>query len=280
MQSADTWHKFNLHRRKIACTVLLTLGLSSLAQNNPAENLINYDEQWIHYGFLIGVHSSKYVIKYSDAFVSPAMDTVHSIVPGNLGGFKLGFIANMKITSSLDFRGSITVGFYENDLLYRFTDNTNQRELKDATMVEFPLLLKYKSVRTGNAGVYLIGGLNPSFEAASKSSREDVTKRLEIKGFNMAFEIGAGFDIYYPFFKFSPEIRYSYGLRNMLNNTKNDFNIGLDRLTQQNLSVFVTFEGGPTPKGKRGGKVKGQGIKKSGKKRNKAQRKYRGNKNG
>lgn len=279
MQAANTRHKFNLYRRKVTFLFLLLLSTLSVAQNNPSDNLINYDAQWIHYGFYLGVHSSKYVIQYSEAFTSPAMDTVHSIVPGNLGGFKLGFIANMRISDYWDFRSSITVGFYENDLLYRFTNNTDQRELKDATMVEFPMLLKYKSVRRGNAAAYLLAGINPSFEASGKGSEQDVGERLELKSWNMAIEVGAGFDIYYPFFKFSPEIRYSYGLRNMLNGV-NDFSVGLDRLTTQNLTIAITFEGGPTPKQKRGGKTKGKGVKKANNKRNKNLKRFRGNNGG
>ena len=279
MQATNTGYKLDIRWRKIAVLLLLLAGFTSRAQNNPSDNLINYDEQWIHYGFLLGVHSSKYVIKHSETFTSPAMDTVHSIVPGNLGGFKLGFIANMRVTDQLDFRSSITVAFYENDLLYRFTNNTDQRELKDATMVEFPLLLKFKSNRRGNVAMYVLGGFTPSFEAASKSNKEDIVEKLELHGWNYAFEIGAGFDIYYPFFKFSPEIRYSYGLRNMLDG-ENQFSAGLSRLTTQNLTVFLTFEGGPTPKQKRGGKIKGQTLRKSGNKKNKAQRKFKGNKNG
>ena len=280
MQATHSWHKFDLRWRKVVVVLLLLSGFFGKAQNNPSDNLINYDEQWIHYGFLLGVHSSKFVIKHDDIFTTPAMDTVHSIVPGNLGGFKLGFIANMKINPQLDFRSSITVGFYEFDLLYRFTDNTEQRELKDATMVEFPLLLKYKSVRRGNLAMYVLGGVTPSFEAASKSSREDVVEKLEIKSWNMAFEIGAGFDIYYPFFKFSPEIRYSYGLRNLLTGQNNQFDLNLSRLTTQNLTVFITFEGGPSPKQKRGGKIKGRSASKSGNRNNKSLRKFKGNKNG
>lgn len=277
MQATHPWHKFDLHRGKIVLLLVFAFGYSSFGQNNPSENLINYDDQWIHYGFLLGVHSSKYVTKYSEFFTTPAMDTVHSIIPGNLGGFKLGFIANMRISTYLDFRGSITVGFYENDLLYRFTNNTDQRELKDATMVEFPLLLKYKSARRGNLAAYVIGGFTPAFEAASRSSREEVVEKLELKSFNVAVEIGGGLDIYYPFFKFSPEVRYSYGLRNMLTETENRFSVGLDNLTTQNLTIFLTFEGGPTTKKKRGGKIKGAGIKKTKKRRNKAQRKFKRN---
>lgn len=229
------------------------------AQNNPADNLINYEDQWIHYGFLMGFHSSKYVIRYSDAFVSPALDSIHSIVPGNLGGFKLGFIANMNINTYLDFRGSITVAFYEYDLEYRRTNGTTIRELKDQTMVEFPLLMKYKSARRGNIGVYMLAGLNPSVEASGKSDEQDVVERLELSNWNVGIDVGVGMDMYFKFFKFSPEIRYSYGTRNLLRSEINDFNVGLSRLKTQNLGIFMTFEGGPTHKKNRRAKIKGAG---------------------
>ena len=268
MQTPNIGHQLHLHWRKIAVICLLmSLGVSSQAQNNPSDHLVNYDNQWIHYGFLIGIHSSKYVTKYSDAFTSPAMDTVHSIVPGNLGGFKVGFLANMKITPYLDFRGSVTIGFYEYDLTYRYTNNTEIRELKDPTMVEFPLLLKYKSARRGNLAMYMLGGINPSFEAVGKDSQQDIKERLEIKNFNVAAEFGLGFDIYYPYFKFSPEIRYSWGLTNMLSDTPNEFSVGLSRLVNQNLTIFVTFEGGPTTKKKLGKKTRGAGQIRSHKKK-------------
>jgi hypothetical protein len=269
MQTINLRYKLHLYWRKIVVSVLLLgFGFSSIAQNNPTDNLINYENQWIHYGFLIGVHSSKYVIRYSDAFVtSPSQDSVHSIIPGNLGGFKLGFISNMKLAQYLDFRASITVGFYENDLLYRFTNNTNHRELKEATRVEFPLLLKYKSARRGNVAMYLVAGINPSFEASSKDSREDVVERLELTNWNMAIDVGVGLDIFYPYFKFSPEIRYSYGLTNRLSDEINDFNVGLSKLTSQNLGIFITFEGGPDSKNKTRSRTKGAGQIKSRKRK-------------
>lgn len=261
MQTINPRHQFYIHRRKVILIIFLIVGLSpsSFSQNNPKDNLIHYEDQWIHYGFSIGVHSSKYMIRYSDYFTSPAMDTVHSIIPGNLGGFKLGFVINMKIAQYLDFRILPTVGFYEYDLSYRFTDGTTQRELKDATMVELPLLLKYKSARRGNIAMYMLAGINPSLEAASKGNEEDVRERLELKNWNLAIDVGVGLDIYNAFFKFSPEIRYSYGLRNMLTETPNDFSVGLQNLTTQNLGIFVTFEGGPSAKRKLGKKAKGAG---------------------
>jgi len=237
------------------------MGYGSLAQNNPKDNLINYEDQWIHYGFLIGIHSSKYMIRYSDYFTSPAMDTVHSIIPGNLGGFKLGFVINMRVAEYLDFRMLPTVGFYEHDLTYRYTDGSSLRELKDATMVELPLLFKYKSARRGNLAMYMIFGIKPGLEASGKGDERDASEKLELKNWNLSFDVGVGLDIFYPFFKFSPEIRYSYGLRNMLTEDPNSFSIGIDKLTSHNLGIFVTFEGGPENERKLGKGAKGAGSR-------------------
>jgi len=206
---------------------------------------------------MMGIHSSKYVIKHSEAFTSPALDTLHSIVPGNLGGFKLNFVINMRITDHLDFRMLPGAGFYEYDLTYRSTDGSILRELKSPTMVELPLLIKYKSVRRGNLAMYMVFGINPSLEASGKGDEVGTGQNLEIKNWNIAIDVGVGLDIFYPYFKFSPEIRYSYGMRNMLSGATNDFNVGLSRVTTQNLGIFMSFEGGPDNSGnKKAGKIK------------------------
>lgn len=263
MQTINDRHQLHLRRGKIVLTFILIFSFvtSSFSQNNPSDNLINYEDQWIHYGFLIGVHSSKFVTKYSEYFTSPSMDTVHSIVPGNLAGFKLGFVINMKVAQYLDFRMLPTVAFYENDLTYRFTDGSSLRELKDATMIELPLLLKYKSARRGNMAMYMVFGINPSLEAAGRGDEGDISQKLELKNWNASIDVGVGLDIFYPYFKFSPEIRYSYGLRNMLTGDPNDFSVGLSRLTTQNLGIFITFEGGPQNERKLGANTKGAGTR-------------------
>ncbi|MBV6644756.1 MAG: PorT family protein [Cyclobacteriaceae bacterium] len=244
MQNPHLWNKLNIRWYKIV--LILLLSTEVFAQDAPTEHLIDYDAQWIHYGFLMGVHSSRYRIKYNEAFTAPDLDSVHSIIPRNTGGIKVGFVVNMRLFQYLDFRMMPAVSFYENNLEYRYTDGTTFNFFKDATMVELPLLLKYKSVRRGNAAMYLTWGVTPSIEAAGKSDELANEEKLETRNWNLAVDIGAGFDIYFPLFKFSPEIRYSYGLRNMLFEEKNEFNVGLDRLVFQNIGFFITFEGGPS----------------------------------
>jgi hypothetical protein len=216
-------------------------------QNNPTDHLPDYDEHKIHYGFLIGLHSSKFRIQYADIFNTPGYDSLHSIVPGNLGGFKLGFVLNFHLNPNVDFRLLPTVGFYENDLTYRFTDGTEERMLKDATYVELPLLFKFKSQRRGNYAMYVVTGIKPSIEARRRGDNVISQVGLEVVSGNLSLEIGAGFDMYMELFKFSPELRYSYGLRNLMQpGSTMNYNEPLKKVTMHNITMFVTFEGGPS----------------------------------
>ena len=245
MQGTNLWYQFHLQRIKIVFVLLLVL-TTSVSQAQKArwarKNNPNYDDKKLTYGFLIGLHTSSYQIKYSDLFVTPAMDTLHSVSPSWSSGFSLGFIVNYRLTEFLDVRITPKVSFYEHKLTYLFTDDTPRKEeLVETTMVELPLLLKYKSERRGNIRMYMIGGINPSIEASGKNT-EDENGNLKIKGSNLNLEAGFGFDLYYPLFKFSPEIRFSRGISNLLNDRTNDYGLPLKHINTNTISLYLLFQ--------------------------------------
>ena len=136
-----------------------------MEKNNP-----NYDNRKLTYGFLIGIHSSIFQIKYSDKFVTPALDTVSAVLPSWSSGFSLGFIVNYRLTDFLDLRLTPEVAFYENKVRYQFTNDPPVDESVENTIVEFPILLKYKSERRGNIRMYMVGGVKPGIEASGKKN--------------------------------------------------------------------------------------------------------------
>jgi Outer membrane protein beta-barrel domain len=244
MQVVDFRNKFYIHCAKI---ILLGCFLSSTAvlaqsykwarRNNP-----NYDERKLTYGFLIGIHTSAYQIEYSDSFVSPSLDSVHSVIPYWRPGFSLGFIVNYRLSEFLDLRLTPEVAFYEHKLRYNYIDGTSLDHLVETTMVEFPLLLKYKSMRRGNVRMYMIGGIKPGIEASGKKEIENSTKGIEVKNVNMNLEAGLGFDLYFPLFKFSPELRFSRGLMDVLDNTQNAFGQPMKRINTNTITVYLLFQ--------------------------------------
>jgi hypothetical protein len=245
MQFANVWSKLNLHRYKIAAIAALMLcALQSEAQktrwvekNNP-----NYDNRKLTYGFLIGIHSSTFQIQYSDMFVTPALDTVSAVLPSWSSGFSLGFIVNYRLTEFLDLRLTPEVAFYENKVRYQFTNDPPIDETVENTIVEFPILLKYKSERRGNIRMYMVGGIKPGIEASGKKNVDQTKPTLEIKETHLNLEAGFGFDLYYPLFKFSPEIRFSRGMLNMLGNTTNEFGQPLQRVNTNTITLYLLFQ--------------------------------------
>lgn len=226
--------------------MILAVGSESFGQNMGTLNLPNFDEQKIHYGFLIGGHISRYQLKYNEDFTTPDQDSIHSIVPKNLFGFKLGFIINFHLWQYLDVRINPIIAFYQLGMDYRFTDETSLEELRDPTYVELPIMFKYKSVRRENRRLYLLAGINPSIRASGSKGDDDTTERLLTKNFNMSLELGVGLDLYQPFYKFSPEVRYSYGLMNVLSDEPNDFSAGIENLVVHSFTIYFCFEGGPS----------------------------------
>jgi len=244
MQGTHIWRKFYIHRFKIIVIVLLMIAASPgysqstrwVKKNNP-----NYDDKKLTYGFMIGLHTSTYQIKYSDKYLD--LNALHSVTPDWSGGFSLGFIVNYKLADFFDLRLTPKVGFYENRLQYRYVDGTPVKEvLVETTMVEFPLLLKYKSERRGNIRMYMIGGVNPAIEASGRKNLEAGEETLEVLDSNISLEAGFGLDLYYPLFKFSPELRFSRGIVNILNNTTNSFGEPLQRVNTNTITLYLLFQ--------------------------------------
>lgn len=203
----------------------------------------NYDQRWISYGFLLQGHTSTYQIEYSEAFVSDAFDSVFAISPRWSTGFSLGFIVNMRLEEFFDLRLTPTVSFHEYRVDYEFIDDPIDPQLIESTVVELPLLLKYKSERRGNARVYFVGGVKPGFEVSGRNRNEELgDEYLITKGFNFSGELGFGVDIYYPLFKFSPEIRFSKGFVNLLGDENNAYGAGLRRINTNTISLILFFQ--------------------------------------
>jgi len=246
MQTINSRNKLYLHRYKIIFFGLFFGLLPGLgAQGYEKENLPNYDNELIHYGFYLGGHTASMKLKYDDRFASSAFDSLHSVIPQSSPGFTVGFILNLRLAQYLDFRVLPGVGLYQYTLNYNISDNSQTiltQGKKESFYAELPLMLKYKSQRRGNFRAYMIGGVKPSYEVSGKRPDEVNEDILLLNTFNLAMEVGFGFDIYYEFFKFSPEIRFSRGVTNALFDTQNSFSRPIQQLRTNSISIYLQFQ--------------------------------------
>lgn len=136
------------------------------------------------------------------------------------------------------------VGFYDYKLSFVTTPNAEKLPdiVVDFTTANIPVSLKFNSQRRGNHRMFMTGGVTPIIDITGKKKREEnFESGLRLNGNNLTADVGFGADFYFPLFKFSPEVRYSYGLKNILENKNSDVGQAFDRLGSHMIGVYLVF---------------------------------------
>jgi hypothetical protein len=252
-------------RRQIHYIILLLAVLLSStaaqAQRSRAfrfENLPYHDQKPYHFGFSLGVNQMNFALKPisnfhqvemspPDVVVLAEFDTLQSVLTRPENGFHIGIVSNLKLADQWDLRFIPTLTFGDRNIIYRGIKNGNpitRTQKLESTFVDFPLHLKYKSIRMLNTRVYLIGGGKYSLDLASTADREDVEEEIlaHIGRHDFFYEIGVGFDYYFHYFKFSTEVKGSFGLRDMLKRENSMFTNSIERLNSRLIMISFLFE--------------------------------------
>ena len=246
MDTSYIWHLFYLHRKKsIALGLLLTmLGPALQAQSSMRYRRIHlegYDDKTIRYGFLFAAPVTRFNIKYSDAYVSS--DSAHQLYSPSKVGFRVGFVMNTILSEHFDVRVTPAVSLYSRSVEYKYPGGTGKKEVRESTWLEFPVLLKYKSKRRMNSRMYVVGGGSLGIETNVRRREVAGSSRLLTKNRDLTVEYGIGFEQFFEFFKFAPEIRFSHGLVNLFEPVQgNAANIGIQKLRTHTVTLYLTFE--------------------------------------
>ncbi|WP_114781414.1 type IX secretion/gliding motility protein PorT/SprT [Botryobacter ruber] len=249
------WNKLHLHWQKIAkpaFIVLLLLGCqgTALAQVKiKQDNKSNYDAKRVHYGFYLSLPLTSYKVEHSQEYANQLSKgaSAMTINPKITPGFYTGLVLNVGLADYLDFRFVPGVGFYSRTIEYANipqpdgTASKTENVTLGATVIELPLLLQYKSKRRTNYRMYFVGGIKPGIDLNSRKN-DQPGEELRTQDFDLALEYGVGLDMFYPFFKFAPELRFSHGLINQHIADDNIYSRNLQRMTTNNVSFILFFE--------------------------------------
>ncbi len=260
MQTFNLRHQFNLYWRKIALLpfglMLLSTSLFGQARFNEISNA-GQDDKFLSYGFFLAGHTNYWRLTYSSEFLNrnnPSLNRIQSIVPVYTPGFSLGFLATVRFHDQFNMLFTPKIGFYEfrTEINYFGSDPTNlpgqiietQTEvlINEATMVEFPVLFKYKAQRFNNNRMFFTGGGSLMFR--TKDQEEADVERLVTTGKDITIDLGMGFDMYFKYFKFSPEIRFSHGLANTYRKEATDplLRDAIDGLRRKSITLYLNFQ--------------------------------------
>jgi hypothetical protein len=231
-------------RNRIAFILLLFFvfhgnaqGVKGMFSKDPIINLENFDKQRVYWGYYLGFNSYDYKFDYKTD--SP------DIVVNRTTGFNVGLIGDVKIMEYVNLRFEPGLYYTQRNLQYsNFTKDIDASRPVPATLLHFPILLKFSSARIGNFRPYLLGGLSATLNLASNSKSQDdnVQQKFRVKPWTKNYEVGFGIDLYLEYFKFSPSIRGVFGLEDELirDNDPNSPWTGNIK-SMKTRAVFVSF---------------------------------------
>ena len=210
------------------------------------QNLPAYDERWFHPGMYLGFSASRLNIEQSSYYIGKKWVTANSVL--STPSISVGFIADVRLggpESPFILRFAPGVNFQYRSVEFRPTgypapDSIVTQNI-DATVVQFPLLLKYQSDRRRNSRMYMIAGLNPSLTASNRRS-DPLHNVLRAEGSDLTLEYGVGLELFYPLFKLAPEIRFSHGLKNLLVPRNDVFSRSLQYMSTNAVTLYINIQ--------------------------------------
>lgn len=205
-------------------------------------NLEQYDYKKIHFGFTLAANSGRLLVHHKPDYF--ATDTLKNITVKNFPGLGLGAITNIRLGEYFDLRLlAPVISFVQRNLVYEFENITKEVKVESA-YCDGSLLLKYKSQRRKNTRMYVIGGGRMTYDFAStiKKQRGIQTPVVSLIPLTYGWEVGAGFDIYFEYFKFSPEIKLCSTINNAMYRDGFIFTNAIDRIIPQLVQISFHFE--------------------------------------
>lgn len=202
---------------------MLTMTAAS-AQERRVENKPYIDLRPLNFGILVGFNAQDIEMENAGPQLFTREDgteVMRSVVCDASKwnpGISVGVVADMRLSNHLNLRITPTMHFGSKHLTFRDLDNvdesgvarTETQELKN-TYLSIPLDMKFSSKRCNNYRPYIMAGINPMINLTSKD--QDI---IQLKRFDTMIEVGFGCDLYLPFFKLIPELKFCYSLTNSL----------------------------------------------------------------
>lgn len=214
------------------------------------QNILEHDQRPYHFGFTVGLNTLDFALwpekdlqEYGFTYVLPSQDY----------GFHVGIVSNLKLHQYFDLRFIPTFSFGDRYIDYYYGDYedgyTDRQVLEPYFFPDFPLHIKYKSARMTNTRAYVIGGVKYSYDRGSYEGRQpsgDDPLFLRTAKHDFHYEIGVGFDHYFYYFKFSTEIKASFGFRDLVLAGDDGLDArywnSIDRLNSRSIMISFLFE--------------------------------------
>lgn len=233
-------------KSKILCFLfLLTISVNINAQHRKLQNQPYADRRLFHLGFTLGLHSQDLILS-NTGFENENGEIWFSEIPEYSPGFAVGLISDMYLSKNLNLR--LVPTLYLGDKFFIFKEQNSGEEFRTRirnNYVSLPVHLKISAQRNENFRPYLLIGGYTNIELAQKKNLAILLKQNDI-----GIELGIGCDFYLPMFKLAPELKFSFGLRDIIEKDRRDlkdelllkYSNSLSKATSRMIILSFNFE--------------------------------------
>lgn len=222
---------------------LMTVGVN--AQTRRVQYRPYIDQRKVHYGFLIGLHTQDLEF-INNGYITENGESWFADVPSYNPGFTVGVLGELYLNKNLALRAIPTLHFGDKTVVFREQKSLKEeRQQIKSTYLSLPLDLKFSAERFNNYRPYIMTGINPMIDLSVKKNQELLVKRADCY-----LEAGVGCDFYLPFFKLIPELKFCFGLNNLLQKNRTDLNdqsllkytYSVDKMSSRMIVFSLYFE--------------------------------------
>jgi len=188
------------------------------AQQRKEQNRPYLDMRRLHYGFLFGFQIQDLELE-NNGYVDPETgEQWYADVDNYNPGFSVGVLGELRLTNHLALRVSPTMHFGQKHVLFheQISGRDTTQNLK-STYFTLPIDIKFAAPRYNNFRPYFIAGASPAIDLTTHKHRALLLNRMDCY-----LEVGMGCDIYLPYFKLNPELKFCFGLTDILKHDRSD----------------------------------------------------------
>lgn len=227
----------------LVCVCLLaTAFFNAFGQGVGRRNLPGFDARPYHFGFILSGNQSDFNFAIADSLA----DDFRGVANLPQSGFNMHLMASYTLTRHLRVRFAPGLSFQDRGLSYKFQGQNDVVKRTEAVNLDIPLHLKWRTDRMGNVAAYTLFGMK---YARDFQSQQGVNQQLQtdnilrLQASNLAADVGAGIDFFFPYFKFAIQAKTEHGLINVLIPDDSNYANPLEFLKTRSFVISFCFEG-------------------------------------
>lgn len=191
-------------------------------RNDKLLNRLYADDRAWHMGFGFGLHESSLRLTHN-GYMTDGGQTWYMEQPAYSPGFCVNGLVDFRLNRYFNVRLAPGMYFSNRDIkmidLSGLGGDEPLRENQNikSTFVVCPLDIRYSAMRFGNTRPYVTAGVMPAFDVSKR--RDDY---LNLNVADCYLTLGFGCDFYLPYFKLIPELKFCFGLSDVLKHDRPD----------------------------------------------------------